>query len=65
MPFTLTGDAHSITHTATLSANRDADLTTLKLDVDGASTYSEAGSVLHLIRDVTNATENVGGVTVP
>ena len=44
----------------TLGAALDQDDVTIKRDVDGASTHSEAGSLLHLWRDVTN-TPTPGG----
>ena len=43
-----------------LAANLDQDDWLIKRDVDGASTYSEAGALLALQRDVTNVTSEDG-----
>ena len=44
----------------TLTANLDQDDVLIKRDVDGASTYDEAGSLLHLWRDITNVGTEAG-----
>lgn len=43
-----------------LAANLDQDGLLIKRDVDGGSSYSEAGSLLTLQRDVTNVTSEGG-----
>ncbi len=43
-----------------LGANLDQDDVLIKRDVDGGSAYSEAGALIHLWRDVTNATSTAG-----
>ncbi|MFC1632441.1 beta strand repeat-containing protein [Candidatus Omnitrophota bacterium] len=44
----------------TLAANLDQDDVLIKRDVDGSASYSEAGSLLRLERDVTNASAETG-----
>jgi len=44
----------------TLSTNLDNDDIVIKRDIDGASTYSETGTLLRLEKDVTNVTSESG-----